>query len=383
MLFETPALGRRELEVIARIDAMRQTLRYQTAGRARWVGSLRRLSFARAVQASNSIEGYNVSLDDAVAVAEGEAPLEADNITWAAVRGYRDAMTYVVQLANDPYFSFNEALIKSLHFMMLSYDLSKYPGRWRPGTVYVRNEATGNIVYEGPDSSVVPGLIDEFIPTIIEPCEDPSLVKAAMAHLNFVMIHPFKDGNGRMARCLQTLALAREGILAPEFCSIEEYLGRNTQAYYDVLAQVGRGHWNPNGDALPWVRFTLTAHHRQARTLLRRVREAERLWNLIYREIEHEGLPERCIPGLLYISRRGRRLRRVTYQHLAEESELTEVSDAMATRDLKILTDVGFLVPHGEKRGRYYVATERLEKLRAEAREPRGAEDEDPFVTVE
>jgi Fic family protein len=50
-----------------------------------------------------------------------------------------------------------------------------------------------------------------------------------MAHLNLVMIHPFRDGNGRMARCLQSVVLAREGVLSPVFMSVEEYLGRNTQ----------------------------------------------------------------------------------------------------------------------------------------------------------
>ncbi len=43
--------------------------------------------------------------------------------------------------------------------------------------------------------------------------------------LNLVLIHPFRDGNGRMARCLQTLVLAREGMVSPIFASIEEYLG--------------------------------------------------------------------------------------------------------------------------------------------------------------
>lgn len=57
-------------------------------------------------------------------------------------------------------------------------------------------------------------------------------IQAGMAHLNLVMIHPFRDGNGRMARCLQSLVLARGGILDPVFISIEEYLGRNTQRYY-------------------------------------------------------------------------------------------------------------------------------------------------------
>jgi len=51
--------------------------------------------------------------------------------------------------------------------------------------------------------------------------------------------------------------------------SVEEYLGRNTQAYYDVLGEVGRGSWHPENDARPWIRFNLTAHLRQARTMLR------------------------------------------------------------------------------------------------------------------
>src|SRR3990172_4743171 len=101
--------------------------------------------------------------------------------------------------------------------------------------------------------------------------QGPAIVRAAIAHLNLVLIHPFRDGNGRMARCLQTLVLAREQILEPIFCSIEEYLGRNTLAYYDILAEVGGGSWQPERDALPWVRFSLTAHLRQARTMLRRI----------------------------------------------------------------------------------------------------------------
>ena len=99
-----------------------------------------------------------------------------------------------------------------------------------------------------------------------------------MAHLNLVMIHPFRDGNGRMSRCLQTLVLAREQILAPQFCSIEEYLGRNTQSYYKVLQQVGSENWHPQHDARPWIRFCLEAHFVQASSVLRRVEESEAIW---------------------------------------------------------------------------------------------------------
>ena len=60
-----------------------------------------------------------------------------------------------------------------------------------------------------------------------------------MAHLNLVMIHPFRDGNGRMARALQTMVLAQDQVVEPTFSSIEEWLGNNTQEYYDVLAATG------------------------------------------------------------------------------------------------------------------------------------------------
>ena len=49
-------------------------------------------------------------------------------------------------------------------------------------------------------------------------------VRAAMAHLHVVSVHPFRDGNGRISRIVQSLVLARQGLLAPEFSSIEEYL---------------------------------------------------------------------------------------------------------------------------------------------------------------
>jgi Fic family protein len=57
----------------------------------------------------------------------------------------------------------------------------------------------------------------------------PVVVRAAMAHLHLVSVHPFGDGNGRIARIVQSLVLAREGLLSPEFASIEEYLGKHTR----------------------------------------------------------------------------------------------------------------------------------------------------------
>src|SRR5437764_278498 len=97
-LFRTPELGESELRVLGQVEEMKQRLRSQLHEPRRWYGSLRRMTMARAIQGSNSIEGFTAELDDAAAVELGEAPLDANDETRLALEGYRNAMTYVPQL---------------------------------------------------------------------------------------------------------------------------------------------------------------------------------------------------------------------------------------------------------------------------------------------
>ncbi|MFE6716011.1 Fic family protein [Streptomyces albidoflavus] len=59
----------------------------------------------------------------------------------------------------------------------------------------------------------------------------PVHVRASMAHLNLVKIHPWKDSNGLVSRALSTLVFSREALMPPEFSSIEEWLGRGQDTY--------------------------------------------------------------------------------------------------------------------------------------------------------
>jgi Fic family protein len=319
----------------------------------RWFGTLRRMSFARAVQASNSIEGYDASLDDVVAAVDDEPTLSADEETRLALAGYRDAMTYVLQVAQDSAATVDEGLLKSLHFMMLKHRLDKDPGRWRAGEVFIVRESTGERVYEGAHFGQVPDLIAAAIEEL-EASDAPVLARAAMAHLNLVMIHPFRDGNGRMARALQTLVLAREQIMAPVFSSIEEYLGRNTERYYDVLAEVGKGRWSPQNDARAWLRFCLTAHYHQARTQLRRIDETERLYSACAELVDRHRLHERTT-GALVEAAYGFRLTHATYKKIVELTDGETVSSQTASRDLRSLVDARLLQAIGQTRARHYV----------------------------
>jgi Fic family protein len=366
MIFQTPQLGFGELAALEKVEDLRGQLRYYVGEPRRWFGSVARVLRARAIQGSNSIEGYNVSVEDAVAAIQGEDPAEADDENWHAILGYRSAMTYVLQLARDQHFEYSGALVRALHFMMTEYSLEAGPGLWRPGAIWVRNDATGEVVYQAPDPEEVADLVDELMADLRTSTGGDPLVKGAMAHLNLVMIHPFRDGNGRMARCLQTLVLAREQILAPELCSIEEYLGRNTDSYYRVLATVGRGKWSPTNDALPWVRYCIEAHWVQAMSVLRRVRESEAMWRELEARVEAHGLPARAL-GALFDAAIGLRVRNASYRAVLAGWGET-ISNQVATTDLRAMVQSGLLKQEGRKRGTSYVAGDPIVEIAMRAR---------------
>jgi Fic family protein len=185
-----------------------------------------------------------------------------------------------------------------------------------------------------------------------------------------------------MARCLQTLVLARDRVLAPVFSGIEEFLGRNTQAYYDVLADVGAGSWHPDRDARPWIRFCLWAHFLQIRTMQRRRTEIEELWNGCVELAEDRKLPERCAAALVDTAY-GLRIRRGSYQSAGLAMTGEEISDQTASRDLKAMVDLGLLRTVGERRARYYLAGDDAKALHGAIRARRPPrQTDDPFRIV-
>src|SRR5438094_2117042 len=368
MIFKAATLGKQDEQVVAKIVEAKASLGYALHVPRRWTGLLRRSTLGRAIRGSNSIEGYRISKEDVVAAAVGEF-VDANEDTRQATESYRRAMTYVLRLAGEQDFAWSTQVIKSLHYMMLEHAPDKNPGKWRPGQIFVVDEDKKETVYEGPNFELVPSLMDELVDSLASTDETrPPLVAAAMAHLNLTMIHPFSDGNGRMARCLQTLVLGRGGTLEPTFSSIEEYLGRNHRPYYDILAAVGRGNWHPENDAQPWVRFCLRAHYYQAHTLLRRMRESERTWTVLEAQVTSLGLPERMVSAL-WDAAQGFTVRNGTYRTAAE------ISEQSASKDLKALVQAGLLEARGEKRGRFYVAAPKILEVQRAAAEDKAIPD--------
>jgi Fic family protein len=362
-IFGPPQLSAHDETIMQQIDDMRHDLSQAIRAPRRWQGSMRRSAQAKAIQGSNSIEGYVVTEEDAVAAVNQETALEANEEVWAEILGYRRMLTYVLNIGATTGFTLDEGTIRSMHFMLLEHDLAKSPGNYRTGPVYVSQD--NQAVYMAPEANLISALISSLI-TQVNQSPTPSILTAAMAHLNMVMIHPFRDGNGRMGRALQTLVLAMDHILEPPFSSIEEWLGANTNDYYAALASTGAGSWHPERSTELWIRFNLRAHHMQAQTMQRRFHEASQQWLIIDELLSSYRLPER-VGAVLFEALLGFRVARPTHVTQAE------VDDRTASRDLARLADLNLLTAHGQTKGRYYTAGEALQihlKQLRKARQP-------------
>ena len=182
-----------------------------------------------------------------------------------------------------------------------------------------------------------------------------------MAHLHGVSVHPFRDGNGRVSRIVESLVLARGGLLTPEFVSIEEYLGTHTAAYYGALQATQGGSYQPQRDATPFVGFCVEAHVEQAHQRLQQLAEARDRWAYLEELIQRRGWPDRLVIALEQSLFHG--TDRATYAADAD------VSAATATADLRRLADAGLITPQGRGPSTRYVA---IENLAAEARRRHG-----------
>ncbi|MFF2086702.1 Fic family protein [Nocardia sp. NPDC058176] len=374
MLFPTPALTAADEAVLAEVDLMREALRFELQSvPAVWAGGLRKFLTADAVSASNSIEGFKVSTVDVEDLLAGERDVEVSEENRAETAAYARMMTYVQTLHDVDDFTYSAGFLNALHWMLQGHRHTrrKPAGQWRRGPVYVTDARDPSIAaYTAPEVGRVPVLMGELVDWLNDSSDAHPLVSAAMAHLHLVSIHPWADGNGRMSRSLQTLMIAREGVLAPEFSSIEAWLGRpgNTWEYYQVLGRRGN-EYRPDQDVSEWIRFNLTAYHQQAQTVHARVDRSRRVWETATDYLHATGFDERIVSALHDVAMSGR-VRRTRY----EQAE--GLSAQQAQRDLREMVRRDVLAPVGRTRARYYVAGEQFPDRMIEiARTPAGLAD--------
>lgn len=131
--------------------------------------------------------------------------------------------------------------------------------------------------FEAPPAERLPAETARFLDWLNGPSPEPPLLKAGLGHLWFVTLHPFDDGNGRMARAIGDLLLARADGCPQRFYSLSAQIQRERQAYYDILEKTQKG----SMDVTPWLIWFLQTLHRavdQAHHTLDAVLTKARYW---------------------------------------------------------------------------------------------------------
>ena len=145
----------------------------------------------------------------------------------------------------------------------LKYTAYSYAGKYKntPNEIDMVLESGEKIVlfkplepYETPDA--VERLCNEFEKAIDEKIVDP-LILIPNFILDFLCIHPFNDGNGRMSRLLTTLLLYRSGFYVGKYISLEAKVAQNKDLYYEALADSQIGWHEGKEDAIPFVKYIL------------------------------------------------------------------------------------------------------------------------------
>ncbi len=353
MLIPTPKLNSQIQERLDELDELRRDLGKEAERPTRWMGTLRRFVRATSAESSISIEGFHVPEDEAVALANREEPVDPGDENRMALACYARAMDHVGVMAGDPAFRWLDRVILDLHFDACLFQRGKGPGRWRTGPIRIV-DGDGGIAYEGPEAADVPGLMEEVVDWLENGDLDAHVVvRAAMAHLHVVSVHPFRDGNGRVSRIVQSLVLARDGLVSPEFGSIEEHLAQNTPAYYAALQDAQGPRYEPaKSDASAWVDFCVEAHLAQARRRMAQIEETAARWGLIEALVEERGWPDRLSIALEQsliggTDRSG---------YCAEAG----ISGPTASADFRRLLDAGLVVQQGRGRNTLYRASATL-----------------------
>lgn len=352
MLLRTPRPRRTLSGDLRELDELRAKLNRETHRPAPWMGTLRRLVTATTIAQSTGIEGFHVTDEEALSLVTGTVRAGTGETAQQAVECYARAMNHVAVLARDPSFRWLDRVILDLHYDACSFQRDQDPGMWRTTPVAVV-DGRGRIVYQAPPAGEVPELMGK----VVEWLDQGDLgahvvVRAAMAHLHVVSVHPFRDGNGRVSRIVQSLVLARDGLLTPEFASIEEYLGEHTPDYYEQLQRAHSATYDPRRDVSDWVAFCVRAHLDQARRRLAQVQEAATRWEQLERLADARGWPDRFVSGLeqaLFDA-----CDRTSYAREAD------VSAGTASSDLRRMVEAGLLVQSGQGPATRYAPSDAL-----------------------
>ena len=292
----------------------------------------------QSTEASNEIEGIrttNTRLRQLCA--EKTAPRNRNE---KEILGYRDVLNLIHE-------SFEYIPLRSNYILQLHRDLYKYTGETFGGSFkscqnYIsKTDSAGNSVvlftplapFETP--AAVEEICTGFNTAIDNSTVDPLILIPVFVH-DFLCIHPFNDGNGRMSRLLTTLLLYRTVYVVGRYISLESKIAKNKNLYYEALEECQKGWYDNEEDPVPFIKYMLgiiLAAYRDFEDRIELVTEKLSAYDTVRKAVNHK-------------------IGKFTKNDIMEFCPA--LSKASIENSLRKLVEEGILVRHGEARASYY-----------------------------
>lgn len=323
----------------------------------RLLATLRKSARLLSTHYSTKIEGNRLSQEEVNSVVGGGKAEKGKKRDEAEVKGYYAALDELEKIVGQGT-PITELEIQKLHAMVMGSGKKRIkPAPYRRVQNVIKESLSGRIVYLPPEPKDVPVLMIDLLKWLAEAEKDevPCPVQAAVAHYQFATIHPYIDGNGRMARLLATLVLRLGGYGLKGIYSLDEYYAKDLRGYYKAIS-VGPSHnyymGREKADITHWIEYFTTGMAISFETVKGRAEaEAKGAGADKSRMIRQLNARQRELLGLFEES---------NFITAKDVSGLFGVKDRMARILCKEYVEKGFLtVVDSSKKGRRYALSKK------------------------
>jgi len=306
-------------------------------------------ALVRTVHYGTHLEGNELNLTQAEKALLGQ-PVVARERDLQEVINYRRAMEYISEFRiQNSEFRVNEGMIKKIHKITVDKILAEDKcGEYRTSQVVLKNSFTGEVSFRPPMALAIPYQIKDLLAFINSKTQQDihAILKSGVVHYELVRIHPFVDGNGRVARALSTLILFLEGYDIRKFFSLEEYFDSDASRYYSALQTVEK----KNGDLTFWLEYFTEGLAIELSKIKERVEKIS-VDGKLRQKLGGKPLmlTDRQLKIIEYIQKTG------YLQNRTFELLFPMVSDDTILNELKVLVENGIVKKQGVTKGAKYV----------------------------
>lgn len=235
---------------------------FYTKQKSQLLRALRAAAFVRSIESSNRIDGVTVAAERLPLLAAGRDKLR--NRSEEEIRGYARALNLVYSESLNP--QVTPDFLRGLH--QIALEGAADAGQWKleENEIFdVRGVERASLSFRTVSVAETPGAMEEVCTSYraeVNAQEVDSLLAVAALVLDFLRIHPFREGNGRMSRLLALLALYQHGFEVVRFISLERLFEASHDDYCEALRRSSEEWHDGKHDLIPWLKYFLSVLRR-------------------------------------------------------------------------------------------------------------------------